>query len=209
MCWTVCMQLCCSWLTLQSYNGALFLGKVNWMFLFRPVSFCTRICFECMVQFIIIIIIIIILFLSIASQQKLPCRGIRVLYGSESLFAILAQGNQSIFVLWDHSQWLVLLGKTIGCLHKSCRICCYRNYRIDLAYPPPRWYNYSFIPRLVPPYRRELGISYIHSILIMAMVWNRSSYIIPEIACLLGCNWVVHEFNSSYLVYYNRFTCSL
>jgi len=58
-----------------------------------------------------------------------PCRGIRVLYGSESLFAILVPGNQSVF-LCDHSQWLVLPGKTIGCLHKSCRICCYRNYTV-------------------------------------------------------------------------------
>jgi len=107
------MQLCCSRLTLQSYNGALFLGKVNWMFLLRPVSFCTRICFECMVQFIIIIIIIIILFLSIASQQKLPCRGIRVLYGSESLFAILAETSPSLYCVTTHNGWCCL-AKPLG-----------------------------------------------------------------------------------------------
>lgn len=159
MCWTVCMQLCCSWLTLQSYNGALFLGKVNWMFLLRPVSFCTRICFECMVQFIIIIIIIIILFCQQQVNRNSPVEEYELSAGVTLCYP--GSRNQSIFVLCDHSQWLVL--------------CCYRNYTLDLAYPPPTWYNYSFIPRLIPPYMRELGISYTHSRLIMAMVWNRSS----------------------------------
>lgn len=163
------MQLCCSWLTLQSYNGALFLGKVNWMFLLRPVSFCTRICFECMVQFIIIIIIIIILFLSTASQQKLPCRGIRVLHGvSHSLLSWLQETSPSLYCVTTHNGWCCLAKPLAACMHKSCRLCCYRYYTLDLAYPPPTWYNYSFTPRLIPYLHERAGCK-LHT-LIMAMV---------------------------------------
>jgi len=46
---------------------------------------------------------------------------------------------------------------------------------------------YNFIPRLIPPYMRELGISYIHSILIMHGCGLKQELIIPELrACLIN-----------------------
>ena len=83
-----------------------------------------------------------------SKSTELPCRGMRVLYGSESLFAILAPGNQSIFsVLCDHSTMAGVAWQNhcmAACTNLVGYVAIYRNYTIDLAYPPPTWYTASY-----------------------------------------------------------------